>query len=392
MRPKNRRLIEALAVVLVAVLVLGFVRLAEGPDPPLRSDQVAINLMVVKALHPDWFQGDLLYGPDYYRYYTPLFVRLQAALARLWGDDPVAALHALFWPTGLLFLIGHYVLFRSLTDSPWAAGLGALSAMTVRNALGGEYWGFGGIGSVQPRGIAEGLTPFLILAFLCWRTHRLFPAFFLLVGGVANLHPVSGFHLAQVTALTHLWVARFRRRAWGQVAVGAGLFVLGALPFLLRFLPGKENLSEPTLLPVVRAALDYRFDYLFFPQRLDALLSVTFHAALPAALLLWLRRRRQWDGDLRLLGLLGTLALFAGFVGTALIQLLAVFADRPYLDINQLRAAKFMYVPLLAVFPLAFAELLPRRGARTRAALVLLFVASVSPSWRDHSFCLSGAA
>lgn len=370
---------EALAVVVGALLVLALLAWLEGPQPPLKGDQIAINLMVVKSFHPDWFQGDPLYGPDYYRYYTPVFVGLQTSLARLWGEDPVAALRVLFWPVGLLFLVGHYALFRWLTGHPVAAGLGALSAMTVRNALGGEYWGFGGLDSVQPRLIAQGLIPVLTLAFLRWRSQRGVPGFFLLAGGLTNLHPVSGFHLAQVTALTHLWLARFRRRAWGEVAVGAGLFIVGALPFILRYLPGKENLADPALLAAVREALDYRFDYLFLPQRLDALVSVAFHAALPAGLLLWLRRRGCRPEELRTLGLLGAVALLAGFAGTAVIQVFGALTDRPYSDIMQIRATKFMYLALLPAFPLAYRELLARNTARARVGLILLFAVSLIP-------------
>jgi hypothetical protein len=125
--------------------------------------------------------------------------------------------------------------------------------------------------------------------------------------------------------------------------------------------------------------MDYRFDYLLLPQRLDALLSVTFHAALPAVLLIWLKRRGEWPADLRVLAALGAAALVAGFGGTALIQVTGRIADRPYLDIMQLRAAKFMYLPLLAAFPLVYRALLSRRTAGARIILALLFVVSLVP-------------
>lgn len=384
---RSRRWIEWLAVAVGALLVVWILAQLDGPAPALLGDQVAINLMVVKSLHPDWLQGDSLYGSGYSRFYTPSFTAVQTALAGLTGGDPVAALRILLWPVGLLFLLGHYALFRSVTGHPLAAALGAVGALAIRNALGGEYWGFSGIASVQPRAVAEGLAPLLVLAFLRWRSYRSFPIFFLLVGGVANLHPVSGFHLAQVTALTHLWLSRFDRRAWGEIAAGAGLFTLGALPFLLRYLPGKENLADPALLPVVREALNYRFYYLLLPQRLDALLSVAFHAALPAILLIWLRRRGAWPADFRVLAALGAAALIAGFGGIALIQAAGRIVDRPYLDIMQIRAAKFMYLPLLAAFPLAYRALLSRRAVGARIVLALMIFATlIPPGWVIHSF------
>ena len=57
---------------------------------------------------------------------------------------------------GVLYLVGHYALFRALTGSWLAAALGALSALAVRDALGGEYWGFGGLRDVLPGGSRRG--------------------------------------------------------------------------------------------------------------------------------------------------------------------------------------------------------------------------------------------
>jgi|RhiMethySRZTD1v2_1073278.scaffolds.fasta_scaffold170311_3 hypothetical protein len=121
---------------------------------------------------------------------------------------------------GVLYLVGHYALFRALTGSWLAAALGALSALAVRDALGGEYWGFGGLRDVLPRAIASGLTPLLLLAFLRLRGQPFFAVYFILVGLVANLHPVSGLHLAQISALTHLWLGRFRLPAWRDQLIG----------------------------------------------------------------------------------------------------------------------------------------------------------------------------
>ncbi|MBI3457155.1 MAG: hypothetical protein HY002_15365, partial [Candidatus Rokubacteria bacterium] len=88
--------------------------------------------------------------------------------------------------------------------------------------------------------------------FLRWRRHGSFVVFYLGLGVLFNVHPVSAYHLAQVTALAHLWAARFRVRALAEVGVGMVLFGLGALPYVLRFFPARDNLSDPTLLPLVR--------------------------------------------------------------------------------------------------------------------------------------------
>lgn len=382
----RRTLLESVSVVAGALLVVAILAWLDGPAPDLRGDQQAINLMVVKALHPDWFAGDPLYSRDPSRFYTPAFLGLQTALARRLDGDPTRALQVLLWPVGVLFLVGHYALFRAITGSPAAGALGALAALTTRNALGGEYWGFSGLGSVQPRAIVLGAAPLLVLAFLRWRRTPWLPAFFLLTGAAANFHPIGGFHLCQIAIVTHLVLERARPRAWLDATGGGALFVLGASPFVVTYLTGRENIADPALFPLLRAAVQYRFDYLLLPQRLDALLSVAFHSLLPAAALAWLAWRRDWPRDLTTLAVFGTTALVLGFAGTAVIQGLAVGLDRPYLDIQQLRATKYLYVLLLSGFAVALARLLQRRTvAGGVAASALLLLALVPPAMLIHS-------
>jgi hypothetical protein len=381
-----RALLEAGAVAVGAVLVVALCRLLEGPAVSLRGDQQWGNLMALKHLHPDWLQGDLFFGPDYFRGYNPAFFSLQAWIAGRLGGDLEAALRALVWPIGTLFVVGQYVLFRSLTGSPLAAALGALSALTVRHALGGEYWGFAGVRDVLPRAVASGLTPLLLLVFLRMRERPFFAGYFLLVGGMANLHPVSGLHLAMISAVAHLWLARFGWRAWRDVVAGAGLFTVAVLPFVLRYFPAREALTDPALLPVVRAALHARYDYLLLPIDLATLISVSFHAALPAALFAWALRVFWGSADVRVLAVFAVASLGVGLGLTAAIQGLGAALDRPYLDVHQLRAARFVYASLLAGFPLAFLWL--ARRATPSAWLALAFLAVVSlvpPGWVLHS-------
>jgi hypothetical protein len=383
----RRTFLPLVAVVIAALVIVAFFVWRDGPAPALRGDQLAINLMVVKALHPGWFIGDPLYGSDYYRFYIPAFLGLQTTIARLAGGDPLSAIKILVWPLGVLVIVGHYLLFRALIGSPLAAALGAVSALAVRNALGGEYWGFDGAASVQPRVFAVALVPPLVLAFLRWRQRRLVLVFFLAVGLLTNIHPVTGLHLFEISVLAHLALARFRVSAWRDAACGAGLFALGALPFLVQYLPNRENVVDPAALGAVRAALDYRFDYLLLPQRLNAIFSVLFHALLPACVFGWLVRRQGWSDDLRTLTVLGCAALVVGVAGIAAIQGVAKLSDRPYVDIMQLRATKFAYLPLLAAFPLAFQELLARHSTTARLFLLALFALSlIPPGWMIHSF------
>src|SRR4030095_14504758 len=231
------------------------------------------------------------------------------------------------------------------------------------------------------------LVPPLVLAFLRWRQRRLVLVFFLAVGLLTNIHSVSGPQLFESSVLAHLALARFRVSAWRDAACGAGLFALGALPFLVQYLANRENVVDPAALGAVRAALDYRFDYLLLPQRLHAILRVLLHASLPACVFGWLVRRRGWSDDLRTLTVLGCAALVVGVAGIAAIQGVAKLSDRPYVDIMQLRATKFAYLPLLAAFPLAFQEVLARHSTTARLFLLALFALSlIPPGWMIHSF------
>jgi hypothetical protein len=377
---------ELAAAVVGSALVVALCLFLEGPSVPLRGDQQWGNLMALKHLHPDWLQGDLFFGPDYYRGYNPTFFSLQAWIARRLDGDLEAALRLLVWPVGMLFVVGHYVLFRSLTGSWLAAALGAVAAMTVRHSLGGEYWGFAGVRDVLPRAIASGLTPLCLLAFLRLRERRYFAGYFVLVGGVANLHPVSGLHLAMLSGVAHLWLARFSRKAWVDVLGGGVLFTVSVLPFLLRYVPAQEHVTDPALRGLVRQALHARYDYLLLPIDLATLISVAFHAALPAGLFVWAMWAFRGSADLRALAVVGVAALAVGLGLAAAIQGMGWLLDRPYLDVHQLRATRFAYASLLAGFPLAYLWL-SRRSTRTAwAGLAVLVVASlVPPGWVLHS-------
>jgi hypothetical protein len=272
----SRRLAwEILGVLGGALLVVALLLGWDGPERNLRGDQQVGNLIALKYLHPDALPGDAFYGPAYYRGFNPAFFSLQAWVARVTGEDVEEALRLLTWPIGLLYVIGHYTLFRYLTGGWQAAALGALSAMVVRSSLGGEYWGFGGLRDALPRVIVSGLTPLLLLAFLRLRGRPLFAGYFFLVGLAANLHPVSGLHLAQITAVAHLWLSRFQLPAWRDVLVGIPIFAAGALPFILRYVPAQEHLTDPALLPTVREAQHYRYPYLLLPLEPSALTSLS---------------------------------------------------------------------------------------------------------------------
>ncbi len=375
--PLSRRPgLEWVVVALAALLLAG--ALTAAGDRALRSDQQAYDLLVVRILDPAVLAHDPLYRHDPVLLHVPWFLRLHAALARRLGGDVEAALVWLAWPMGALYLVGHYALFRALSGSRAAAGLAALSALTIRNGLGGDFWGFDGVRSAATRTIVAALVPLLLLLFVAWRRSRTFPLFYLLLGVLFNVHPVTAYQLAQATAVAHVVLERLRPRAILQVAGGVALFVIAALPYLVPFFAARDDASDPATLSLARAALHYKFPYLLYPIAPSALLSVLFHVSLPLGA--WLVWRRRAPERLRVpLDVVAVSAVVLGVAGTAAIQALGAWRDRPYVDIQELRMVRLAYPVLLGGFALSYAALLARRTPRARAALALLFVASLVP-------------
>ena len=376
---------EVLLVGLAALVLAGGVMLFGNPD--LRGDQNAYTLLVVKKLAPDLFARDVLYRHDPDLLHVPWFLEAHAAVARRLDGDVDRALAWFGWIIGAVFVAGHYAFFRAVTGRPAPAALATLGAVTLRNALGGEVWGFEGVASAATRTILAGLVPPLLLLFLRWQSRPWLPAYWGLLGLLFNVHPVSAYHLAQVTAAAHLWRERGHPRALGRVGLGVGLFVLGALPYLVPFFAGRDGGGAPA---EVRAALDYRFPYLLYPDAVapNVLLSVAFHMALPLGAWFWWRRRGEPNAVLTpLVPVLGA-TLVLGFGGTALIQVLGAWLDRPYLDIQQMRVLRLLHPILLGGLALAYARLLttpPARRARL-ALTVLLVVSLVPPGEVIHAF------
>jgi hypothetical protein len=376
-----RRAGEAVVVVVVALALAGGLVLLGDPD--LRGDQNAYNLLVAKKLAPELFARDALYRYDPDVLHVPWFLEAQAALARRLDGNVEAALAWLGWLMGALFIAGHYLFFRVVSGRSLPAALATLGALTVRNALGGEVWGFDGMPSAATRTILAGLTPPLLLLFLWWRGRPALAGYWALLGVLFNVHPVSAYQLAQVTAVAHLWHER-SLRALGQVALGAGLFVLGALPYVVPFFSARIGGGAPA---TVRAALDYRFPYLLYPIAPNALLSVAFHLALPLGAWLAWRRLGQPHPVLTPLAPVMAAAVVLGFGATALIQGVGVALDRPYADIQELRIMRLLYPITLGALALTYVRWLERGTVAARAAVVALVLLSlVPPAEVIHAF------
>jgi hypothetical protein len=215
--------------------------------------------------------------------------------------------------------------------------------------------------------------------FLRWRERSGFPFYFFGLGLLLNVHPVGSFHLAQVTGAGHLWLDRFRRRAWRDVAGGALLFVMGAIPLAFFIVSRRDQLVEPVLLADVRRAIHYRFPYAFYPIPVETIVSITIHTLLLVGVTAWLLHRGGVGSDLRQLLLLAVIAVLLGLGGTAIIQGIGLLTDRPYVDMLQMRATKIAYPILLAALAGCYADLLSKRSFQARLALISVFLLSLVP-------------
>jgi len=375
---RRRRAVVEWAVVVACALAVSALLVLVGSDS-LRGDQVVYSLLVAKLLDPGLLTRDVLYRYDPSMLHVPWFLTLHAAVARALGGDVNAALVWLAWPIGALYVLGHYAFFVALTGHRAAAALATLGALTVRNSLGGEFWGYDGLRAAATRTILAGAIPLLLWLWLRWRAHSSLPLYWGALGLLFNVHPVSAYHLAQVTAVAHLWLERFRPRALGQVAAGVGLFVVGTLPYVITFFRGRDDAHDAATLALARAALDHRFPYLFYPIPPTALLSVAFHMALPALAWLWWRRRRAPGAPDAPLDTIVFAALLLGLLGTALIQGLGVWRNRPYVDIQELRIIRLLYPVFLAGLAGVYVRLLAGSGWRPRVVVTALVALSLVP-------------
>lgn len=378
-RGAGRRLTEAVLVLLVMVVVSSLLTFRFSKGVTADSDQSVINLLVLRVLHPERLSRDAFYGRDYAKFYVPLYVRLQALLSS--DGNYTTGLQRLTVGVGVLFLLTHYVLFRAMGTGAIFAGVGTLGAMTLRPMFGAEYWGFNGLDSMLPREVVNAFTPLLLLAFLRWRAPWQILRFFLFTGLVVSFHPYSGLHLFLAGAMAHLIIARGERRAWLEVIAGAGIFVLGALPFLAGFVPSRDNLSDPALLPTLREIQWVRWRFEFLPPDAPTVGVVTLGILLPAGLLVWLLRTNGVNQDVRRLLLIGAAGLGGAFLGTAAIQLWSAVTNGPYVTTEHIRMAKLIYPGLLVAFPLAYAQIweTARRPGSRVAIVILVAVSLVSP-------------
>ena len=200
----------------------------------LNSDQHLNLLLVLKEVDPGLFPTDLIFGgKNVINEYIPIYIRLLRVAYEFTGDL-AGGFKLLVLPLNLLYLFGAYYVFHRFSGQRWIAVLLAIFAsFPTAVPVAGELFGIGPVQVINARSLFTAWFPLLFLAFCAWIGK---PAsmvlLFLLIGLLANVHPVSGILLAPMLILTYILEWRGRWRAWlAGVAMGLAA-LLGAAPTL----------------------------------------------------------------------------------------------------------------------------------------------------------------
>jgi hypothetical protein len=360
-----RRMLSRLAPVLIVALAL--TRGALLPPPPFVDWTHDECYFVPLALARGAPQDAPLFARDaLFQEFAPAFPAAYIAIVEVATRGLGSIEAALRWiPATLLviFVLGVYALTRRLT----ASALAGLAAAT----LAAHPWPtpfFVGFGIVPqrlfPRDVTTALLPWLLL--LAFNGSRRLP--FFLAGLLATIHPVSAPQVWVLLAAVTLVIARNNGSAEKTPRVlitGALLFVLGALPYLATFarLP---DVSPPPI-DLVR----YRMPYVL-PPSLSGITRFLLQA-LPLAVAggAALVTRALAGRERRLL-----IALLVGAAAMAVLTPLTVVVPR-LLPLQPIRAAQYVYLPLLVGAGALIARV-QRRGAAGTALAALIWLVLVN--------------
>jgi hypothetical protein len=182
--------------------------------------------------------------------------------------------------------------------------LGALSVLTIRQGLGGDYWGFDGPSSVGPRTLQAIAVPLALMLPGWWAL-------------LALVHPGT------------VWAAARHSRPFSN------------------YKPTDQSREPAADSSIARDAILWRFAYLFYPIERRTLISVAGHLALPFTVWAWVGAPTMWFVVAALSSSLGI---------TALIQAHSSFTQRPPVDIQWLRQFRLIYPVLGLGFAAAYAQ------------------------------------
>jgi hypothetical protein len=262
-----------------------------------------------------------------------------------------------------------YSLIFYLTKDRFSALFVSLLSLVVRDSLGGTYYGFSGFEYLQPRSLFAMFVPFFYLLFFLWKDSRKMALLTFLIGILSNIHPTSGLHLSQILLLSLLLYHRLK--AIRKIVLCTFTFGIGILPFAFCYLTLRENLNFGINEELIEAIL-YRFHYLLYPLSHKRDILKMLFCILPLAVIAFYIRRELPERRLILLLILSPPIL--SFLPISLYNILAHFGI-PYIDIMQLRALKYIYMPLyiaLGFFTKHIISLYRTKGCGIAALLFFL--------------------
>lgn len=360
-----RRMLSRLAPVLI--LALALTRGALLPPPPFvdwTHDECYFVPLALERGAPA--EAPLFARDALFQEFKPAFPAAYIALVDVTARGLGSIEAALRWIPAILlaiFLLGVYALGRRLTGS----SLAGLAAAT----LAAHPWPtpfLVGLGIIPqrlfPRDVTTALLPWLLL--LAWSGSRRLP--FFLAGLLAAIHPVSAPQVWVLLVAITLVLAESdgsTEKTPRFLITAALLFIVGALPYLaaIALLP---DVSPPPI-DLVR----YRMPYVMPPRLSDLArfalqvlpLALAGGAALVAGALAGRERRML-------------VALLVGAAAVAALTPLTIVVPR-LLPLQPLRAAQYIYLPLLVGAGALIARL-ERRGAAGSALALLLWLALVN--------------
>jgi hypothetical protein len=238
------------------------------------NDVHAKGSQLLKHLYPDLFQDEVFGSLEPERVHPPLFFIVYGGLTRLTGS-PETALGLAVPIIYLVFMFGMFMLLDRIGIAwPVALGMTLLSTVAFYNIAGA--WAFYYLYTAMPRNWHLAAFPWILLLGWPWlaETVRERPALQaasrgLAVGLAANLHPTSGYALAEVIGF--LLLLRLIR---GEIRLAhLGAYVLGSLAGVLPYLVhlyGRRRVSGAApaghvdfsrFVEVVNARIQYKFPY-----------------------------------------------------------------------------------------------------------------------------------
>jgi hypothetical protein len=239
---KHLRPLSFLLGVYLIVCAIGFLKLR---DVNLDSEVQHIITIAMKADNPQMFSRDLFFKHDVHRYYTPLFLKLFNFAQSLAGDYQRAAF-VVMTPLLFVYLLLMYILAYDFCGDSWVSSLVCIMSLPQIYALY-DLWGFishEGEIVLLARMVFSVFLPLLILALFRWRNQPKFvPVFFLLLGLLTNVHPVSGFTLMQIVVIA-LFLDRNSQFNVKRLVVAVAFWLLGAFPFIYSYVFARGNIPK----------------------------------------------------------------------------------------------------------------------------------------------------